>query len=101
MGRSRNSSASNLKFSLQTPNYSTFDAASAPRRTAATATAAAERVSMVDEEEDCPVTEKLCAAYRGLLEEKIRSITRTIQVTGMAITLIVLVGTVLLKFWRP
>lgn len=56
---------------------------------------------MSNEEDDCPVTDKLCRAYRAIMEEKIRSITRTIQTTGAVITIVVLVGTILLKIWRP
>jgi hypothetical protein len=49
------------------------------------------------EEEDCPVTEKLCAAYRQIQDEKIRGITRAIYVTGAVITLLLAALEIALK----
>jgi hypothetical protein len=50
--------------------------------------------------EDCPVSEKLCAAYRQIQDEKIAGILKAIYSTGATITILVTVAEILLRVWR-
>jgi hypothetical protein len=53
------------------------------------------------QEEDCPISQELCKAYREGLEEKIKSIKDMIKTTSVLIVTVVGIIELALKLWRP
>jgi len=50
-----------------------------------------------DDGQHC-VTMELCQAYRDALTEKIKSLTRTIQLTGLAVTTIIIIADAIVRW---